>query len=84
MSEQLRKYINHGMVIQNNEISHESKNALKVLTKEKRGVLGVISFDWSPFQLFSQKFSKESVQAPSCERQKTTQRTLFLLFANNN
>jgi hypothetical protein len=36
MSEQLRKYINHGMVIQNNEISHESKNALKVLTK--RGV----------------------------------------------
>ncbi len=58
--------------------------ALKVLTNEKRGGLRVISFDRSPFKLFSRKFSKESVQAPSCERHKTTQRTLFLLFANNN
>ncbi len=57
---------------------------LKVLTNEKRGGLRVISFDRSPFKLFSQKFSKESVQAPTCERHKTTQRTLFLLFANNN
>ncbi len=56
---------------------------LKVLTNEKRGGLRVISFDRSPFKLFSRKFSKESVQAPSCERHKTTQRTLFLLFANN-
>ncbi len=56
---------------------------LKVLTNEKRGGWRVISFDRSPFKLFSRKFSKESVQAPSCERHKTTQRTLFLLFANN-
>ncbi len=53
---------------------------LKVLTNEKRGGLKVISFDRSPFKLISQKFSKESVQAPSCERHKT----LFLLFAHNN
>ncbi len=58
--------------------------ALKVLTNEKIGGLRVISFDRSPFKLFSRKFSKESVQAPSCERLKTTQRPLFLLFANNN
>ena len=58
--------------------------ALKVLTNEKRGGLRVISFDRSSFKLFSRKFSKESAQAPSCERHKTTQRTLFLLFANNN
>ncbi len=57
---------------------------LKVLTNEKRGGLRVISFDRSPFKLISQKFSTESVQAPSSERHKTTQRTLFLLFANNN
>jgi hypothetical protein len=48
------------------------------------GGLRVISFDRSPFTLFLQKFSKESVQAPSCKRHKTTQRTLFLLFANCN
>ncbi len=35
------------------------------------------------FKLFSRKFSRESVQAPSCERHKTTQRTLFLFFSNN-
>jgi hypothetical protein len=58
--------------------------SLKVLTNEKIGGLRVISFDRSPFKQFSRKFSKESVQAPSCERLKTTQRPLFLLFANNN
>ena len=57
---------------------------LKVLTNEKRGGLRVISFDRSPFKLILRKFSEESVQAPSCERHKTTQRTMFLLFANNN
>ncbi len=57
---------------------------LKVLTNEKRGGLRVISFDRSPFKLISRKFSEESVQAPLCERHKTTQRTLFILFANKN
>ncbi len=56
---------------------------LKVLTNEKRGGLRVISFDRPPFKLLLRKFSKASVQAPSCEKQKATQRTLFLLFANN-
>ncbi len=54
------------------------------LTNEKRGGLRVISCDRPPFKLISQKFSKESMQAPSCESHKTIQRTLFLLFANNN
>jgi hypothetical protein len=54
------------------------------LTNEKRGGLRVVSFDRSPFKLLSLKFSNKSVQAPSCQRPKTTQRTLFLLFANNN
>jgi hypothetical protein len=58
-------------------------DCLKVLTNEKRGGFRVISFVRSPFKLFSRKFLKESVQAPSCERHETTQRTLFLLFANN-
>ncbi len=57
-------------------ISHEDLNALlKVFTNEKRGGLRVISFNRPPFKLLSRKFSKESVQAPSCERHKTTQRT---------
>jgi hypothetical protein len=38
-------------------------DTLKVLTNEKRGGLRVISFDRSPFKLFSRKFSKESVHA---------------------
>ncbi len=59
------------------------KPSLKVLTNEKRGGLRV-TFDRSSFKLFLRKFSKESAQAPSCERHKTTQRTLFLLFANNS
>ncbi len=29
---------------------------------EKRGGLNLVSFDWSPFKLFSLSFSKESVQ----------------------
>ncbi len=57
---------------------------LKVLTNEKRGGVTVVSFDRFHFKLFSLKFSNKLVQAPSCERPKTTQRTLFLLFANNN
>ena len=56
----------------------------QVLTNEKRGGLKVATFGRSPFKLFSLKFSAKSVQALSCERLKTTQRTLFLLFANNN
>jgi hypothetical protein len=57
---------------------------LKVFTNEKRGGLRVISFDRSPFKLFSQKFSKKSVQAPSCKRPRTAPRTLFVSFASNN
>jgi hypothetical protein len=57
---------------------------LKVLINEKRGGLSVVSFEKSPFKLFSLKFSNKLVQAPSCERHKTAPRTLFLLFANYN
>jgi hypothetical protein len=57
---------------------------LKVLTNEKRGGLTVILSDRSRFQLFTLKFSKKSVQSSSCERPRTAQRTMFLLFANNN
>ncbi len=52
--------------------------SLKVLTNEKRGGLTVVSFDGSRFKLILRKFSNKSVQAPSCKRPKTTQRTLFL------
>jgi hypothetical protein len=48
---------------------------LKVSTNEKRGGLKVVAFDSPPFKLLSRKFSKESVQAPFCERHKTTHRT---------
>ncbi len=58
--------------------------ALKVLTNEKRGGLTVVSFDRSDFKLFTLKFPNKSVQSSSCERHKTAQRTLFLLFAINN
>ena len=54
------------------------------MTNEKRGGLSVVSFDRSPFKLFSLKFSNRLVQAPSCERHKTAPRTLFVSFANNN
>jgi hypothetical protein len=60
------------------------KILLKVLTNENRGGLNLASFDRSPFKLFSLRFSNKSVQAPSCERPKTAQRTLSLLFANKN
>ncbi len=55
-----------------------------ILTNEKRGGLNLVSFDWPPFKLFSLRFSKESVQTPSCERPKTAQRTLFMSFEINN
>ena len=61
-----------------------NKLRLKVLTNEKRGGLKVVEFDRSPFKLFTLKFSNKSVQSPSCERHKTAQRIMFLLFANNN
>ncbi len=57
---------------------------IKVFTKEKRGGLSAVSFDGSPFKLFSLKLSNKLVQAPSCERPKTAPRTLFLSFANYN
>ncbi len=57
---------------------------LKVLTNEKRGGLKVVSFDRSPFKLFTLRFSNKSMQAPSCERPRTAPRTLFLSFSNNN
>jgi hypothetical protein len=60
------------------------KMHFKVLTNEKRGGLKVVSFNRSPFQIFSLWFSNKSVRAPSCERPKTALLTLFLLFANNN
>jgi hypothetical protein len=40
----------------------------KVLANEKRGGLKVVAFDKSTFKLFTLKFSRESVQAPSCKR----------------
>ncbi len=57
---------------------------LKVLSNEKRGGLTVVTFDRSPFKLFTLRFSSKSVQAPSCERQETTQQSLFLSFEINN
>ncbi len=62
---------------------YNSSSDLKVLTNEKRGGLSVVSFDRSPYKLFSLKFSNRLVQAPSCERHKTAPRTLFVSFANN-
>jgi hypothetical protein len=53
---------------------------LKVLSNEKRGNLKVEAFDRSPFKLFTLRFSNKSVQAPSCERPRTAQRTMFLSF----
>jgi hypothetical protein len=50
-----------------------------VLTNEKIGVLKVVAFDGSPFKLFSLRFSTKFVQAPSCERPKTT---LSLIISN--
>ena len=67
-----------------NESFIEKLSFLKVLTNEKRDGLNLVSFDWSRFKLFVLKFSKKSVQTPSCERPKTAQRTLFLSFEINN
>ncbi len=66
------------------EVRREITSALKVFTNEKREGLTVVSFDRSCFKLCSRKFSNKLVQVPSCERQKTAPRTLFLSFANNN
>ncbi len=52
---------------------------IKCIDNEKKGGLEVVAFDRSPFNLFSEK----SVQAPSSERPKTIQRTLFLSFEIN-
>ncbi len=44
----------------------------------------MVTFDRSPFKLFTLRFSCKSVQAPSFEKPKTTRRTLFLSFEINN
>jgi hypothetical protein len=63
---------------------HDPVFTLKVMTiNKKRGGLNLVSFDWSRCKLFTLKFSKESVQIPSCERPKTAQRTLFMSFDFN-
>jgi hypothetical protein len=54
------------------------------LANEKRGGLKVVVFGKSPFKIFILRFSTKSVQAPSCERPKTTQQTLFLSLEINN
>jgi hypothetical protein len=55
--------------------------SLKILTIEKRGGLKEVTFDRSPFKLFTLRFSNKSVQAPSCERPRTAP---LLSLANNN
>jgi hypothetical protein len=57
------------------------KSNLKVLTNEKRGGLKVVTFNRSPFKLFTLRFSNNRCR-PSCERSKTTRRNLFLSFEN--
>jgi hypothetical protein len=47
------------------------------MSKEVHG-LKVIAFDRSPFKLFTLRFTNKSVKAPSSERPKTSQRTMFL------
>jgi hypothetical protein len=56
------------------------------LTNEKWGVSTAVLFDRSRFKLFTftVRFSNKLVQAPSSEKPKTTQRTLFLSFETNN
>jgi hypothetical protein len=44
----------------------------------------VVTFDRSPFKLFTLRFSNKLVQAPSCERPRSAQRTLFMSFEINN
>jgi hypothetical protein len=52
----------------------------KVLPNEKGGRFKVVSLDRSPFKLLTIRFSNKLVQAPSCDRHKTTQRSLFLTY----
>ncbi len=59
--------------------NQDRNRILKVLTNEKRGGL-----TRSSFKLFTLWFSFTSMQAPSCERPKTNQQTLFLSFSINN
>ncbi len=56
----------------------------KVTANEKRGGLKVVAFDRFPFMLVLLRFSKKSMQAPSCRRPKTAHRTLLMSFAFNN
>jgi hypothetical protein len=77
------------MVVEPSHVKHLSLNhvckiGLKVLTNEKKGGLEVVAFDRSLFKLFTLRLSDKLVQAPSSERPKTTQRTLFLSFEINN
>ncbi len=51
--------------------------------RKERGLTEVL-FNRSRFKLFTLRFSNKSMQAPSCERPKTTQRSLFLVFEYNN
>ncbi len=44
----------------------------------------MVEFDRPPFKIFTLRFSNKSVQAPSCERPRTAQRTVFLSFEINN
>jgi hypothetical protein len=55
-------------------------NMEKNLVIGKRGWLKVASFGRSRFKLLTLKFLNKSVQAASCERLKTNQRRVFLLF----
>jgi hypothetical protein len=59
---------------------------LNVLTNEKRGglTMELVLFERSHFKLFSLKFANKSDLSSSCERHKIAQRTMFLLFENNN
>jgi hypothetical protein len=82
--------VNSFQLVRSDLLTYDQVFYLNVLTNEKRGGLTALSFDRSPFKLFSLKLPNKpvhcvnSVQSPSCERPKTPQRTLVLLFANNN
>jgi hypothetical protein len=80
----LLEYVVLSLYLQKEKGGKGYLQGLKVLTNEKRGGLKVVAFDKSPFKLFTLRFSTKSVQAPSCKRPKTTQRTLFLSFQINN
>jgi hypothetical protein len=76
------EFMNTG--IQKDTSTFRDITALKVLINEKRGGLKVVAFNRSPFKLFTLRFSNKSVQNPSCERRRTSQRSLFLSFEINN